>query len=1747
MTAIHCTPIRFTAIAALLLWSSLSWATKPEGAAQLSEAEWASVKSQIVAHRYRADGDAAEGYRAHSDSLGLAQRYHPDGRTEVEGQQLGVSLQLEAYGYGDLIRPGTPALRAEADGQGAVVHYQWDKNLREWWHNRPGTLEQWFELQHRPAGADGGPLQVQMALQVPEGTPVHLDAMGRELRIGEGAGALHYSGLKVWDANGTTLLARMHLNESGDLLLSIDDANARYPVTIDPVWTQQVYFKASNAQAQDWFGYSAALFEDTLVVGAPHEDSSAAGVGGNESDNSSANSGAAYVFVRIGSSWQQQAYLKASNPGGVDNFGYSVAVWGDTVVVGAPGERSWATGVNGEQFNNDFIDSGAAYVFFRAGGTFGSWSQQAYLKASNTGVFDEFGYSVAISGDLIVVGAPGESSSATGVNGNQSDNSAEGSGAAYTFGRGSIGTWSPIDYLKASNTGVEDGFGSSVAIDGATLVVGAPGENSNATGINGNQADNSAVDSGAVYVFKRENINFGHWSQQAYLKASNTGERDDFGFSVAISDETLLVGAPGEASSATGVNGNQSSNSALDSGAAYVFVRAGGITGSWSQQAYLKASNSEADYRFGHAVGLSGDLLAVGSIGESSNTQGVDADQLNNGMFDAGAAYAFVRSGNNWTQQSFIKASNTDFGDLFGYSVAVWSDTLVVGARNEGSPGIGVNGIQGPPNGALASGAAFGFQLRQILGGSVSGLAAGESLTLQNNGFDNLVVNANGAFSMGTLEFDNFYNVTVATQPPGKICTVANGRGRALTDITDIQVNCAVGAFTLSGTVSGIDAGQTMALINNNGTSNPEVTMTSNGSFTFSTLYGTGNTYNVVVWELPAVGVTCTVANGSGTVTGNVSNIEVSCSVDTFTIGGTLSGLASGESVTLQNNGGDNLLLDANGSFSFATAIEYGMGYSVSVLSNPTEQICSVTRGSGTATGGVTNVAVTCVTNTYTIGGALSGLASGRSVTLRQGSQNLVLNANGDFAFATGIPFGTGYDVSVLSQPIGQTCTVSNGAGTLSGNVSNIHVSCSVNTYTIGGTLTGLPAGDSLTLHNNGADDLVLGADGAFVFSTRVLHGDTYAVTVSSSPAGRTCLVRNGSGTATSNVSNIQIDCFTGNVATIGGNVSGLDPGLEVTLQNNGGDDLTLSANGAFVFTTPISEGASYLVTVSAQPAQHTCTVSNGTGVATANVTDVTIDCILNSYPISGGLFSLAADRSITLQINGGDDLVLSAGGSFEFSTPLPFGTPYSITVSAQPPRQTCVVFDGEGTAGPFSFITSVICSTDSHLIGGTLSGLAADGSITLQNNGGDDLTLGADGSFVFSVPVSPGAHYVVNVSSQPVGQTCTVSNGSGRAIGINDVTNVSVDCIINTYSIGGTLSGLAANASLTLQNNGADDLELSANGDFEFPTQLPSGTPYSVSVSVQPPGQTCSVASGAGSISDQNVTNIQISCVNIYTVGGNVSGLSGSGLVLQNNGGDDLAIGADGAFTFATALDDLSTYAVTVATQPDAPSQTCVVENGSGIAAADIDNVSVNCTTDEFSIGGIITGLQPGSFIVLQNNAMDTLKLVAGGTFTFPNTLPDLSSYEVTVLAQPFLQNCDVANGVGTLAGADVTDLSIRCERIGIDILPEKLTFGDFDLGDISPDQMAVIENTGDVSFEIMDISLFGTDSREFILSMDTCSDTVLDPDDFCGFEVAFAPSDNGIREAEIIITTDLFVQTFTIRALGTSGVLFFDGFEDL
>ena len=402
-----------------------------------------------------------------------------------------------------------------------------------------------------------------------------------------------FGSMVALSADGNTLAVSAYFEDSRAIGVNGDQADnsmeqsgAVYVfVRTGAVWSQQAYLKASNtgeADDGDQFGFSLALSDDgnTLAAGAISEDSADARINGNQADNSASSAGAVYVFVRTGSRWSQQAYIKSSSPNGADAndlFGYSVGLSadGNTLAVGSYDEAGSSNVINGPEDNNA-PGTGAVLVFTRSGT---SWSRQAYLKASTQDRADSLGAWVAISddGNTVAAGAPDEDSLTTGINTVETGHSGRigtlddiSVGAAYVFTR-SGGTWSQQASFKASNSGIEDWFGVRLALsgDGNTLAVSAPNEDGGAKGINGRQDDNSAGEAGALYLFTRANAT---WTFQSYVKGSNTEAFDEFGSGVSLSrNGTLAVGARSEDSGARGANGDGIDNSATDSGAVYVF------------------------------------------------------------------------------------------------------------------------------------------------------------------------------------------------------------------------------------------------------------------------------------------------------------------------------------------------------------------------------------------------------------------------------------------------------------------------------------------------------------------------------------------------------------------------------------------------------------------------------------------------------------------------------------------------------------------------------------------------------------------------------------------------------------------------------------------------------------------------------------------------------------------------------------------------------------------------------------------------------------------------------------------------------------------------------------------------------------------------------------------------------------------------------------------------------------------------
>lgn len=664
--------------------------------------DWASIREAYDAERH-ATRASEEGFEARNPRQGWQLKFDRRGFLATPDTcDWTWGLELVSYGFKGAQQFVGQSACAKAEG--GRVAYSWDNLVEEWYVNDARGFEHGFTIHERPLHEDPGstsPLTFRLNVRGELAPTVQPNRRGIRFTDVRGATAVTYSGLLVLDADGQEIPAWFELSRQ-TIELAVDDQGARYPLTIDPI-AQQAYLKASNTGFDDNFGRSLAISNDTIVVGAPREDSIAVGIDGNQADNSAPNSGAAYVFVRNGLAWSQQAYLKASNSGSSDSFGMSVDIESDTIVIGAHGESSGTTVINGNETDNSAPSAGAAYVFVRTGTT---WSQQAYFKASNAEENDQFGRSVSLSGDTVLVGAWQEDSNATGVNGNQNSNSAATSGAAYVFVRNGT-SWTQQAYLKSSNAETADFLGFATSISGDTLVVGAFLEDSNAAGVNGNQASNTFSNSGAAYTFVRTGT---IWTQQAYLKASNPIPDVKFGSAVAVSGDTIVIGAPSEHGSSTGINGLQPgpTTTGLDrSGAAYVFVRTGST---WSQEAYVKASNTGRNDLFGIALDIEDDRLIVGARAEQSFSAGVNGNQTNDFFGEIGAAYLFNRAGTDWTQEAYIKASNPSTNNSFGSSLSISQDTLVVGAPHQSGSSTGVNGTQ-ERSGANSSGAAYVFDL----------------------------------------------------------------------------------------------------------------------------------------------------------------------------------------------------------------------------------------------------------------------------------------------------------------------------------------------------------------------------------------------------------------------------------------------------------------------------------------------------------------------------------------------------------------------------------------------------------------------------------------------------------------------------------------------------------------------------------------------------------------------------------------------------------------------------------------------------------------------------------------------------------------------------------------------------------------------------------------------------------------------------------------------------------------------------
>ena len=549
-----------------------------------------------------------------------------------------LEMMFSGCGYDGAADFAPPLQPQSIIASGHSVEYQRGV-LAEWYVNGERGFEQGVTLSAPPTGKEKGSLVVEWA--VSGSLKPRLEKQGTVITFYNAAAepVLRYSGLKAWDATGRLLSAKLSVRSTDSqdnksrIAYVIDAANASYPVIIDPVFTQAKKITASDGVSGDLFGDSVSISGDTLVVGA-------VGV-----DDSGTASGAAYIFDRNqggADNWGQAKRITASDAAANDSFGASVSISGDTVVVGAYGDSD-----NGNV-------SGSAYIFERNRGGADNWGQTKKITAADGAASDRFGNSVSISGDTVVVGANGNSEPAyaTGsayifernqggadnwgqvkkivtsdgvandnfgisvsISGDTVVGGASGdddngsiSGSAYVFDRnqGGADNWGQTKKITASDGAASANFGHSVSVSGDTVVVGAYGDKEN------------GVASGAAYVFERNQGGADNWGQVVKITATDAAAADLFGEYVAISGDTVVVGAWGGDDDGT------------NSGSAYIFGRNQGGAGNWGQMVKITASDAAANDRFGQSVSISGATVVVGA--------GADDDE----GIDSGAAYIFT-------------------------------------------------------------------------------------------------------------------------------------------------------------------------------------------------------------------------------------------------------------------------------------------------------------------------------------------------------------------------------------------------------------------------------------------------------------------------------------------------------------------------------------------------------------------------------------------------------------------------------------------------------------------------------------------------------------------------------------------------------------------------------------------------------------------------------------------------------------------------------------------------------------------------------------------------------------------------------------------------------------------------------------------------------------------------------------------------------------------------------------------------
>jgi len=919
------------------------------------------------------------------------------------------------------------------------------------------------------------------------------------------------------------------------------------------------------------------------------------------------------------------------------------------------------------------------------------------------------------------------------------------------------------------------------------------------------------------------------------------------------------------------------------------------------------------------------------------------------------------------------------------------------------------------------------------VGGNVSGLI-GNLRIVNTSTSEELLITQNGSFDFTERQAEGtFYSASITENPAEQTCTFnpqSSASGEMPSgDVSSIQISCSdnpAQRFFVSGSLSGLDDGQTIALSLNGGQA---ITFDGNG-FSFAEGLQDNSTYSVTVVSKP-VYYTCLTERTQGDIDmADINDVSIDCSHDTYDIGGEVSGHSGLVTVFLSENGLSTKQTTANVSDSaylFSEILD-GTSYSISTeIVEGSDQTCEVANESSSLSGSdITNANITCSDlPRYAIGGTVSGL-SGSLVLRNNGLDEKTVLSSGRYQFDAQLLQGESYAVEVIGQPVGQICTIALDAedGTVDTTaVDSVDISCQSITFSVGGSAGGHNGNLTVNVSVEGQvlAPLNVSAQETSFSLGQLNYGQSIAMSVEA-PAGQTCEIQNGVTQSLTQDLSATITC--GNIAThtLTTSVTGL----------NANDSLELSINGEIVnrgngsANQTLIDNTALSISISNAPIGYSCSVGAFTSPITS-AQSVSITCIENSYTLSGTVLGLNGADQVSIEFSGETAQSYSASNN-TFSFSRSHGSNFAL-ISDGSLKYNCAIDGGNLTNVTASDTSMVVrCNAPTYLVSGSVRD--HDGTVTVSYEDQYGLSTSQQipvglSNFEFT-GIFNGADYQITSSiDAATNQSCPGSNTSGT-VNNQSINNVSFGCTSNpTYTIGGEITGLAR-GSVTLVNtiDGSDtDLKaFSAAGTFTMNRALFIGQSYSFAVQDSPLTQTCSVKSGGQGTVSGLVESVQIECIDFdqYTVTTQVNGLENGDTI--NISINSATAQAQGNGSLTTDLYAGQSYELAITGVP--AMYTCAPLTSSITSVMQDQSVTVTCSVNEFELSGSVTGLLGADTVALTFEGQAPASYSNNQAFSFQR--PYNSNFSVSDSSDKY--DCEIDGGDLQNIQAPTSNVSVFC-----------------------------------------------------------------------------------------------------------------------